>query len=92
MSLLSVGEGTWFSFSFCSTIFIKSLLHGTSLAVQWLRLHLPMQGVWVQSLVTELRSHMPPGQKPKKHKQQKQYCNKFNKDLKMVYIKKEKKS
>lgn len=24
MSLLSVGEGTWFSLSFCATIFIKS--------------------------------------------------------------------
>ena len=27
---------------------------GTSLAVQWLRLHLPMQGVQVRSLVGEL--------------------------------------
>ena len=25
--------------------------------VQWLRLLLPMQGIWVQSLVRELRSH-----------------------------------
>ena len=50
---------------------------GTSLAVQRLRLHLPMQGVRVQSLVRELRSHMPWGQK-KRHK----YCNKFNKDFK----------
>ena len=42
---------------------------GTLLAVQWLRLHLPMQGVWVQSLVRELRSHMPRGQKKlPKHK------------------------
>ena len=31
----------------------------------WLRLHLPGQGVWDQSLVRELRSHMPRGQKPK---------------------------
>ena len=31
--------------------------------VQWLRLRLPMQGVWVQSLVGELRSHMPRGQR-----------------------------
>ena len=36
------------------TIYLKSLLSrhikiatGTSLVVQWLRLHLPMQGVWV---------------------------------------------
>ena len=26
---------------------------GTSLVVQWLRIHLPMQGTWVQSLVRE---------------------------------------
>ena len=31
--------------------------------VQWLRLHLPMQGVRVRSLVGELKSHMPWGQK-----------------------------
>ena len=37
---------------------------GTSLAVQWLRLRLPMQGVRVQSLVGDLvGSHMPRGQK-----------------------------
>ena len=35
------------------------------LVVQWLRLCLPMQGVQVPSLVGELRSHMPPGQKTK---------------------------
>ena len=33
--------------------------------VQWLRLHLPMQGVQVRSLIGKLRSHMPHGQKPK---------------------------
>ena len=32
---------------------------GTSLAVQWLKIHLPVQGMWVQSLVRELGSHMP---------------------------------
>ena len=31
---------------------------GSSLVVQWLRVHLLMQGTWVQSLVGELRSHM----------------------------------
>ena len=30
----------------------------------------------------ELRCHMPPGQKKKQNRKQKQYCNKFNKDLK----------
>ena len=33
----------------------------TSLVVQWLRVHLPMQGTWVLSLVGKLRSHMPWG-------------------------------
>ena len=33
----------------------------TSLVVQWLRICLPMQGMWVQALVGELRSHMPRG-------------------------------
>ena len=36
---------------------------GTSLIVQWLRLCFPMQVVWVQSLVRELRSCIPPNQK-----------------------------
>ena len=43
-----------------------------------------MQGVQVQTLVRKLRSHMSHGQKKKKKTQnikQKQYCNKFNKDL-----------
>ena len=29
---------------------------GTSLAVQWLRIRLPMQGLWVRSLVRERKS------------------------------------
>ena len=29
----------------------------TALVVQWIRIRLPMQGTWVQSLVRELRSH-----------------------------------
>ena len=35
------------------------------LVVQWLRVHLPMQGVQVQSLLGELKSHMPQGPKTK---------------------------
>ena len=31
----------------------------TSLVVQWLRIHLAMEGTQVQSLVRELRSHRP---------------------------------
>ena len=34
---------------------------GVSLVVQWLRLHLPMQGTRVLALVGELRFHMPRG-------------------------------
>ena len=45
--------------------FIQNTFTGTSLAVQWLGLRLPMQGVWVRSLVGEIRSHMPHGQKTK---------------------------
>ena len=33
----------------------------TSLVVQWLRIHLPMQGMQVQSLLSELGSHVPWG-------------------------------
>jgi len=54
---------------------------GISLEVQWLGVHLPMQGVQVQSLIRDLRFHMP--WRPKiQNIKQKQYCNKFNKDLK----------
>ena len=49
--------------------------------IQWLRIRLPTQGVWVQSLVEELRSHMPKKKKTKNIKY-KQYCNKSNKDFK----------
>ena len=42
-------------------LYLKYILPVTSLVVQWLRIHLPMQGMWVQSLVRELRSHMPRG-------------------------------
>ena len=40
---------------------IKTPQGGTSLVVQWLRIHLPMQGMWVRSLFGELRSHIPKG-------------------------------
>ena len=42
---------------FCFCFF--SVVTGTSLVVQWLRIHLAVQGTRVQSLVGELRSHMP---------------------------------
>ena len=40
-------------------------------------------------MVKQLRSLIPRAKKPK-HKQQKQYCNKFNTDLKMVHLEKKK--
>ena len=43
-----------------SMILLKTQLR-TSLVVQWLRICLPKQGAQVQSLVRELRSHMPQG-------------------------------
>ena len=51
---------------------------GSSLAVQYLRLLLPMKGVWVRSLVGELRSHRLHGQKPE-YRKRNQHCNTFNK-------------
>ena len=73
----------------CTRWWLKSVCYikksnnlGTSPGVQWLRLCLPMQGVWVHSLVEGLRSHMPWGQKKTQSIWQKQYCNRFSKDFK----------
>ena len=44
---------------------IETNLRGISLVAQWLRLCLPLQGVWVWSLVRQLGSRMPHGQKNK---------------------------
>ena len=60
---------------------VRNLRRGFSLVVQWLRFCLLMQGVWVQSLVGELRFHMPRGP-PENKTKQKQYFNTFNKDFK----------
>ena len=40
---------------------IKNSVFETSLVVQWLRLSLLMQGLWVRSLVRELKSIMLQG-------------------------------
>ena len=40
---------------------IKNHVRGFCDMVQWLRIYLPMQGTWVQSLVGELRSYMLQG-------------------------------
>ena len=52
-----------FLFTFLPRRISQSIIpvSGISLAVQWLRLHYSMQGVQVQPLVGELRSHMPCG-------------------------------
>ena len=42
-----------------SVIVYKNISLGTSLVVQWLRISFAMKGTQVQSLVGELRSHMP---------------------------------
>ena len=75
---------------FCAKILWSAVLKDpkvrTSLVVHVKDLHLAMQEVQVPSLVEELRSHMPCGQKKHQNIKQKQCCNKFNKDLKMIHI------
>ena len=44
---------------------LVSWLPRTLLLVQWLRVRLPMQDLWVWSVVRELRSHLPLDQKTK---------------------------
>ena len=38
---------------------IQEINTGTSLVVQWLRIHLAMHRMWVQSLVREPKAHVP---------------------------------
>ena len=57
---------------------------GTSQVVQWLRPHLPRQGVWVQPGTKIPQALWPKNQNIK----QKQYYSTFNKDFKIVHIKK----
>ena len=54
--------------------------------VQCLGFLLPTQGLQLGSVVGELGSHVSLGQKIQNIKQ-KQYCNKFNKDLKKNFKK-----
>ena len=63
---------------------------GASLVVQWLRFHLPTQGLQVQSQVQELRSHIPCGLKTETKSRSNTVKNSI-KALKMVHIKKERK-
>ena len=62
-------------------------MEGTSLAVQWLRL--PMQEVWVRSLVRELRPHTPRDQKTKTQNRSNIVTDSI-KTLETVHIKKKK--
>ena len=59
--------------------------------VQWIRPCLPTQEVPIQSLVRQVRSHMPCGQKPK-HENSNNIITNSIKTLKMVYVKKKKKT
>ena len=55
---------------------------GTSLLAQWWEFCLSMQGVWVRSLVRELRPHITQSQKKRTYTKNGKYCNKFNKGFK----------
>ena len=46
--------------------------------VQWLRLRLPVKGVWVQALVRELRFHMPRGQNKIKNQKKNSCCSAYS--------------
>ena len=72
------------------TFTFKTLHFRTFLVVQWFRLRLPMQGVQVWSLVGELGSYMPPGQKTKTWNKSNIVTNSI-KTLKMVHMTLEKK-
>ena len=90
LSLCSSADPGHRSFFFFLSLLIRLLKNEpqrTSLVVQWLRLPFPMQEVWVQSLVRELRSNMPQSQKPKTSNRSNIVTNSI-KTLKMVHIKK----
>ena len=104
----SIWQSSWYKYSHCDwsqwsqATTMKSpnrIEKGTSLAVQWLRLCLPMQGVWIWFLVWELKYHVPCAQKKKttttttKHekKEEEEAIVKYSiKTFKMVLIRVEK--
>ena len=68
----------------------KVKIQGTSLGVQWLRLCLPIQGV--KGSVPGQKAKISHASQPKDQNiKQSSIVNKYNKDLKMVHIKKRKK-
>ena len=66
--------------------FAKMGRAGTSLVDQWLRLHLPIEGVSVLSVVGELGSYMSPGQKTETQNRSNLVTNSV-KTSKLVHIK-----
>ena len=70
--------------------FRLKIIIGTSLAVQWLRDHLPAQGDVGSTPGLEAKIPHASGKKKQANLEQKQYCNKFNKDFRKVHIKKKK--
>ena len=87
---IHVGKLFWRNNSLINDIyfFSQKYRHGTSLAVHWLSLCIPMQGVWVRSLVGELRIPHAPPKKPKQNRSNN--VTDSIKTLKMVHIKKTK--
>ena len=77
-TIQGTSESMWESHTIENAAAVRSDHPGTSMTAHWVRLCLPMQGLWVPSLVGELRSHMLCNQKTKT--KQKHYCNIFNKD------------
>jgi len=57
---------------------------GTSLAVQWLRFCLSSAGCVCLITGQRVNPTFLVAKKPEHRKQQKQYCNKFNKDLQKI--------
>lgn len=60
---------------------LKSVILGTSLEAQWLRLQSSTAGSMGSILAGELRSQRPHGKKKKDKRQNKQYFNKFKKNF-----------
>ena len=68
-------------FGFVLFCFVLNLISGTSLAVQWLRVHLPNAGG--TGSIPGQGAKIPHASGPKNQNiKQKQYYNKFNKDFK----------
>ena len=76
-------EGSWNQANTCLETYLRKQILKISLPVLWFRLLLPMQGVQVQSLVDELRSHIPHGPKIPKVKNRSNIVPRSIKTLKL---------